>query len=83
MPAIDLAELAFLPALVRQFQAEVAALQAKVDGCEPEELLDVAGAARLLHMTPGAVRAAAYRGSLPCVRVGTPLRFRPSELLPS
>ena len=48
----------------------------------PRALLDVKGASDLLHMTPTAVRSAAYRGSLPCVRVGSRLRFRPSELLP-
>jgi hypothetical protein len=32
-------------------------------------------------MTGAAVRAVTYRESLPCVRVGSRLRFRPSELV--
>jgi hypothetical protein len=81
---VDLAELTALPALLRELQARVAVLEAKVTTkSEAEALLDVAGAASMLHMTPAAVRAAAYRGSLPCVRVGTRPRVRPSDLLPS
>ncbi len=45
------------------------------------ELLDVAGAAKLLTMTEGAVRKAAERGQLPCQRIDRRLRFRRSELL--
>jgi hypothetical protein len=32
-------------------------------------------------MTAGAVRQAAYRGAIPCVRIGRRLRFRRSELV--
>jgi hypothetical protein len=81
---VTLTDLGALPALVAQLQARVAELEAKVAArSEAEALLDVAGAAEMLHMTPAAVRAAAYRGSLPCVRVGSRLRFRPSDLTPA
>jgi excisionase family DNA binding protein len=79
---IDLAVLADLPAAVARLQAKVAELEAKLASpAPPEDLLDVAGAAKLLGMTEGAVRSAAYRGSLPVVRVGSRLRFRPSDLV--
>ena len=45
------------------------------------ELLNVTEAARVLSMTEGAVRKAAERGQLPCVRLDRRLRFRRSELL--
>jgi hypothetical protein len=44
-------------------------------------LLDAEGAADVLAMTPGAVRKAVLRGSLPCRRIGRKLRFVRSELL--
>ncbi len=78
---IDLTELAELPALVRQLEARIEQLEASQAQRPPDDLVDVRGAAKLLGMTPTAVRSAAYRGSLPCVRVGTRLRFRPSDLL--
>jgi hypothetical protein len=69
---MDLDALAALPEVVRQLEAEVAALKARLDEkSEAEALLDVAGAAKMLHMTPGAVRAAAYRGTQPRVKVGS------------
>ncbi len=46
-----------------------------------DELIDVPRAARLLSMTEGAVTKAAERGTLPCVRIGRRLRFKPAELL--
>lgn len=49
---------------------------------EDEALVDVEGAGKLLGMTAVAVRAAAYRGTLPSHHIGRRLRFRPSELLP-
>ncbi len=49
---------------------------------EDEALVDVEGAAKLLGMSAVAVRAAAYRGTLPSHHIGRRLRFRPSELLP-
>jgi hypothetical protein len=79
---IDLAELAALPGLVRQLQAEVEALKVRLAApAPPEHRVDVAGAAKLLGMTEAAVRSAAYRKSLPSVKVGSRLRFRPSELV--
>ena len=77
----DLAELAALPDRVRSLQARVEELEARpASPAPPEELVDAAGAARLLGMTEAAVRSAAWRGSLPVVRVGSRLRFRPSDL---
>lgn len=49
---------------------------------EPEGLVDAHAAGKLLGMTAAAVRAAAFRGTLPSHHVGRLLRFRPSELLP-
>ncbi len=48
-------------------------------GAEP--LIDAHEAAKILDMTVPAVRAAAYRKSIPCQRVGRLLRFRRSDLL--
>ena len=45
-----------------------------------DNLVDAKGAARLLGMTPSAVRMAAYRGTIPYEKVGRRLRFRPSLL---
>jgi hypothetical protein len=47
----------------------------------PEPLIDAKAAAEMLGMTVPAVRASAYRGSIPCQRVGRLLRFRRSDLL--
>jgi hypothetical protein len=49
---------------------------------EDEALVDVQAAAKLLGMSAVAVRAAAFRGTLPSHHIGRRLRFRPSELLP-
>jgi excisionase family DNA binding protein len=46
-----------------------------------EGLIDAKSAAELLGMTVGAIRKAAFRGSIPCRRVGRKLRFVRSELL--
>jgi excisionase family DNA binding protein len=48
-----------------------------------DQLLDADEAAELLSMTPGALRAAARRGCIPCVHVGRRVRFRRSELVRS
>jgi hypothetical protein len=53
----------------------------EVDSIEP--LIDARGAGKLLGMTAAAVRAAAFRGTLPSHHVGRLLRFRASELLPA
>jgi hypothetical protein len=80
---IDLDQLAVLPELVRQLQARVEQLEKELTARpRAEDLLDVNAAAKLLRMTPTAVRAAAYRGSIRCVRIGSRLRFRPSDLVP-
>jgi hypothetical protein len=49
---------------------------------ESEALVDAQAAGKLLGMSTVAVRAAAYRGTLPSHHIGSRLRFRPSELLP-
>ena len=49
----------------------------------PEPLIDAHAAGKLLGMSAAAVRAAAFRGTLPCHHVGRLLRFRTSELLPT
>jgi excisionase family DNA binding protein len=77
---VDLETLAALPAFVCALQARVAELETKVGPSQAEELVDVEEAADLLSMTPGAVRAAARRGTLPAVHVGRRVRFRRSEL---
>jgi excisionase family DNA binding protein len=74
-----LAELEALPALVAQLLKRVARLES--ERVPPDELLDAREAARLLSMTPSALRAAARRGSIPTVRIGRRLRFRRSALL--
>jgi hypothetical protein len=49
---------------------------------ENEPLIDAHAAGKLLGMSAAAVRAAAFRGTLPSHHIGRLLRFRPSELLP-
>jgi len=49
---------------------------------ENEPLIDAHAAGKLLGMSPAAVRAAAFRGTLPSHHIGRLLRFRSSELLP-
>ena len=49
---------------------------------EDEPLIDARAAGRLLGMSAAAVRAAAFRGTIPAHHVGRLLRFRASELLP-
>ena len=75
---IDLDQLAALPALVRQLQARVTELEARVQA--PKALVDAHEAGRLLGMSPAAVRAAAYRGTVKSVRIGRSLRFDPTDL---
>jgi hypothetical protein len=47
-----------------------------------EPLIDAHAAGKLLGMSAAAVRAAAFRGTLPSHHIGRLLRFRPSELIP-
>jgi len=46
-----------------------------------DALLDTKKAAEVLSMTPAAVRKAAERGTIPCVRLGRKLLFRRDELI--
>ena len=50
---------------------------------ETEPLIDAHAAGKLLGMSAAAVRAAAFRGTLPSHHIGRLLRFRSSELVPS
>ena len=49
---------------------------------ETEPLIDAHAAGKLLGMSAAAVRAAAFRGTIPSHHLGRLLRFRASELLP-
>jgi excisionase family DNA binding protein len=74
--------LAELPEVVEDLRQRIVELESRLLAPPANDtLLDTAGAAKLLAMTPEAVRQAAYRGTIPCVRVGRRLRFRRSELL--
>jgi hypothetical protein len=74
--------LAKLPEDVEDLRQRIAELEARLTTPPANDtLLDAVGAAKLLAMTPEAVRQAAYRGTIPCVRVSRRLRFRRSELL--
>jgi excisionase family DNA binding protein len=74
--------LAELPEVVEELRQRIVELESRLTAPPANDtLLDTAGAAKLLAMTPEAVRQAAYRGTIPCVRVGRRLRFRRSELL--
>ena len=53
----------------------------RFSGKDPERLVGAEEAARLLDMTPAAVRKAALRGSLPSRRIGRRMRFRVGDLL--
>lgn len=46
-----------------------------------DDLLDVPAAAKVLSMTPPAVRKAATRGTIPAVYIGRRVRFRRRDLL--
>lgn len=81
--AIDLVREALKDPLVREdIRAIIQAARedASADVGMVEPLIDAREAAKLLGMSPPAVRAAAFRGALPCVHVGRLLRFRPSQL---
>ena len=47
---------------------------------EPSSLLDAGGAATYLNLSVSWVYKAAERGELPCLRIGTALRFDPEAL---
>jgi excisionase family DNA binding protein len=78
---VDLAALAALPARLAELEAKLRELEAKVASPDDGQLLDTDQAADLLQMKPQAVRQAAWRGSIPSVRIGRRLRFRRSQLL--
>jgi excisionase family DNA binding protein len=60
-------------------RADREAARLEVEISEP--LIDAREAAKVLGMSAPAVRAAAFRGTLPSVHVGRLLRFRRSQLL--
>jgi excisionase family DNA binding protein len=66
---------------MRRMIVEVMRVELEASLSEPDRLVDVDEAADILGMTPSAVRKAAYRGTLPCQRVGRRLRFRLRSLL--
>ena len=78
---VELVRAALRDPAVRADILELVSSAAPVNDTATEPLLDAVEAAKILGMTPPAVRAAAYRETLPCVRVGRLLRFRRSELL--
>jgi excisionase family DNA binding protein len=78
-----LADLEQLPDVVRQLQQRVRELEARLAAPandNADALLDANDVARLLGLTPRAVRQAAWRGAIPFVRVGRRLRFRRSQI---
>jgi excisionase family DNA binding protein len=78
---VELLRAALRDPAVRADILELVSSAVPVNDTATEPLLDAVEAAKILGMTPPAVRAAAYRETLPCVRVGRLLRFRRSELL--
>jgi excisionase family DNA binding protein len=50
-------------------------------GGDPDQLLTIRQAAKLLGMTPTALEKAVVRGRVPVIRIGRRLRFRRSDLL--
>jgi excisionase family DNA binding protein len=80
---VELVREALRDPTVRADILELVKSAASVNDPGIEPLLDAVEAAKILGMSAPAVRAAAYRATLPCVRVGRLLRFRRSELLAS
>lgn len=78
---MDVADLESLPARMADLERQVMELRRQLTTKPPESLLDTDAAAKLLGVTPSALRMSAYRGSVPCVRMGRRLRFRASELV--
>ena len=48
---------------------------------DPDALVSVADAARILGLSEGSVRARTLRGTLPARRIGRTLRYRVGDLL--
>jgi hypothetical protein len=72
----------------REVVAELKKLISEVVADKPapareDGLLNSVQAAEFLSMTPAALRKAAERGRVPCLRFGRNLRFRRDELLAS
>jgi excisionase family DNA binding protein len=61
------------------FDGRESKVMALADAVEP--FIDAREAGKILGMSAPAVRAAAFRGTLPSVHVGRLLRFRRSDLL--
>lgn len=80
----DPATVLLLERLLAEVQGLRAAIEARpaapVAASEPEGLLDVKGAGRLLGMSPSWVYQRSEAGELPCVRLGGARRFDPAEL---
>ena len=57
------------------------AVEKRLDALFREDLVDTNEAAKILDMTPAAVRKRVERGQLKPVKIGTSLRFRRSDLL--
>ncbi len=68
-----LAELLEMPERLRALEAQVVELREEMKRLvhgDPDQLLTTEDAAKLLGMTPAAVRQAAFRGTLPAERIG-------------
>lgn len=74
MTSAELAQLQTLPARVAELETQIKRL------IQSEPLMDLQQAAEFLSITPAALRASAYRGTVPVIRVGRRLRFRASDL---
>ena len=57
------------------------AVDKRLDVLLSEDLVDTDEAAKILSLTPAAVRKRVERGQLRPIRIGTSLRFRRSDLL--
>jgi excisionase family DNA binding protein len=66
--------------ILRQTMADVVRQELQGRSPDSNRLVDAEEAARILDMTPGAVRKAAGRGRLPCHRVGRRVRFNVAEI---
>ncbi|MEP6652257.1 MAG: hypothetical protein ABJA82_02800 [Myxococcales bacterium] len=75
---------AVLRALVREEVAAALAAQQptqEVPVNDDGPLLDLVDAAALAGMTAAALRARAYRGTIPVTRIGRSLRFKRSDII--
>lgn len=82
--SIQLAALFQLAQDIPELKRQVASLQTEVELLrqgDPEAVLGTEAAATLLGTTPGALRQAATRGSIPCDRRGRKLEFKRGLLL--